>query len=135
MKGDNTITNTFLIIGSLLLVLLVVLQIAPIFTQFLTSAALDSPSLVSKEIAELTTISAAAPNGMDIIYNPSKSKYDLDVADRIVKVSIINPDNQQVKDTFIAKIAVDVVATFKNVNVFNIRNSPNIANEITIQAS
>ena len=121
MKGDNTITNTFLIVGSILLILVVVLQIVPIFNEFLSSAALDSSALVSKELAELITVSAAAPNGIYITYNPSNSKYNIDIKDRIVKVDLINKDNMQVKSTSFAKIAVDLSASFNQVNIFDIR--------------
>lgn len=121
MKGDNTITNTFLLIGSILLLLLVVLRIAPIFTQLLSSAALDSSALVSKELAELISVSAAAPNGIYITYNPSNSKYDIVIKDRIVKVDLINKDNQQVKTTSLSKIAVNAISSFNQINIFDIR--------------
>jgi hypothetical protein len=150
MKGaSETITDTLTIVGAMILILALVIAIAPVFLDFIKSAALDSSSFVSKEVAELITVSAAAPGSIDITYQPSNAKYNVEINSRIVKVSLINTQNQQVQDTSSAKIGVDASGSFNQVNVFGIRKAPltitggggigptstNEENEISIQAS
>lgn len=125
MKGaSETITDTLTIVGAMILILALVLAIAPVFVNFLTSSSLDSSSFVSKEVAELMTVSAAAPSGIDITYQPSNAKYNIEINDRIVKVDLLNTQNQQVQGTSSAKIGVDVSGSFNQVNVFDITKTP-----------
>lgn len=148
MKGDSEI-DTLTLLCATVLVIALVLVIGPAFLDVLKNSALDSSSFVSKEIAELITVSAAAPGSIDITYQPSNAKYNVEIDSRIVKVSLINSQNQQVQDTSSAKTGVDASGSFNQVNIFGIKKSPltsaggggigptstNEGNEISIQAS
>lgn len=131
MKGAaEIITDTLFIVGTIVIMLALLLEILPNFLNFLQSAALDSSDFVAKETAELITVSAAAPNSIQISYNPSKNLFDFDVNNRIVKISsLINKNNNgrsetmSIKQTSLAKIAVDVSASFQNINIFDIEKS------------
>jgi hypothetical protein len=128
MKGSEALTDTLMIISGIILIFALILTILPKFLDFLKTAALDSAGLVSKELAELVTVSAAAPFEIQITYNPSNSKYNLDIKDRLVKTELTREtssvqsakENLQTETAF-AKIAIDVISSFERVNVFDIR--------------
>lgn len=128
MKGvSEPTTNTLLIVGGLFILIALVATIFPVFLDILKTAALDSADLVAKELSELVTVSAAATGDMQITYNPSNLKYDVDIKDRILQVDVQRtPDSHE---SSAAKIAVDVEDSIQKVSTFNVIKS---GNEISI---
>ena len=142
MKGvSETITDTLLIVASVVLILALTAAILPQFLDFLKTASFDTSQLVSKEFAELITVSAAATDEIEITYNPANVMYNIEIKDRIVQVDHLN--QQQIQDSSKAKIAVDAESSFARVNVFTIRKAsgsisiPSAGNigRISVQAS
>lgn len=135
MKGADTITDTIIVIGAIILLIALAVAIVPNFLNFLKTTALNGSDLVTKELSELVTISAAAPNEIQITYNPSTLKYNLDITKRIVKTDLLRQasmDVGEIQETSLAKIAVDVTGSFGKVNVFDIKKTDS---GIFIQAS
>ena len=123
MKGDaNPITNILFIVAVLVLFFVLVNQIVPQMLIVFNTAALDSSDFVAKELSELVTISNAAPNQIFITYNPSTSKYNFDVQNRILETGLVKKTGET-QSTALAKIADNVATSFQNVNVFYIRRS------------
>lgn len=69
-------------------------QVPKIFHELFTLLALQNPKNVAKDLAGLISISAAATGNITILYNTSmfNIKYDVQLADRIINVTMIRDD-------------------------------------------
>jgi len=121
MKGSaETVQDTFLIIAGIVLIIALIAAILPSFINLFEEAALDSPDLVSRELAEFMTVSNAAPNSIDIVYSPSNLKYNVNISSRMVEVTVFRTmsSDKIVKETKAAKTTVDFTGYFEQVKSF-----------------
>ena len=123
MKGTNeTFTDAIFMIAVLLFSILIIQEIAPQMLNLFNQAAVGSSDFIAKEMAELVTISSAAPYKIDITYNPSGAKYNLNIQNGILQADILK-STTEVKKTSVAKIANNAAGSFENVNNFYITNN------------
>lgn len=71
-----------------------------------------SPEVASRNLAGLITISAAAPNEIDIEYQPSSTEtYDVNIEKRTINVKLVD-EKYGMKGEIISKAAIDSVCYF-----------------------
>ena len=114
MKGQSEVTETLTIIGIIVILLILVPFILPIIQETITSYALDSPDIISKDLASLISITSASPKNIMIEYNtPAGKEYDIKLENRMLKVS-----NE--KKEVSTPILIDADGYFTNVKDFTI---------------
>jgi len=120
MKGSSeVVTDAIFIMGVLLFLIFLIQQIAPQLLNLFNTAAVGSADFVAKEMAELITISGAAPYEIEISYNPSSAKYNVNIQKGILQTNLLKSAKETEK-TSIAKIASNAEGSFSGVNNFYI---------------
>ena len=87
IKGEAE-HEIFIIIGIIVILVLLIPIILPTVQKIITSYALDSPDIVSKDLGSLISIASASPKDITIEYNtPAGNSYDVTLENRMLKIS------------------------------------------------
>lgn len=120
MKGQAEVINALGIIviaGVLLFLFFIILP--RIIDLMWTEIGFASANVVSKELADYITISGSATDSIEIFYHPSDHKYNVELKDRIVTVSMEIKDKKYVEPVpERGKIGIDPAGKFASVNFF-----------------
>lgn len=124
MKGDVTINTIGLIVVAAVTLVLFFIFLPEIINLLWKEVALDSPAVVSKELAGYIAISGAAPGSIKISYYPSEYPYDAEIDNRIVSVMMSEEAEGILERTpATATFPIDPIASFAEVNSFFISKS------------
>ncbi|MBL7170242.1 MAG: hypothetical protein ISS48_04440 [Candidatus Aenigmarchaeota archaeon] len=118
MKAQAEVTEIFSILGIIVVLIALIPVIIPTIQEAIRQYTLDSPDVVSKDLAALISISAAAPRDITIKYDiNSENDYEIDINNRLVIVSRERLDETQESSN---PILVDVRESFLGPRHFTI---------------
>lgn len=116
MKGQREVTEIFSILGLIVVLIALIPIIIPTIQEAIRIFTLDSPEIISKDLASLISASVAAPGNILTKYStPSGSLYDVIIADKMVTVSRQLKDKKQESSS---PIPVDLRGSFSNTKDF-----------------
>ncbi|NCO97031.1 MAG: hypothetical protein COY38_03210 [Candidatus Aenigmarchaeota archaeon CG_4_10_14_0_8_um_filter_37_24] len=121
MKGQAETTEVFSIIGIMVILVALIPVIIPTIQEAISMFTIDSPEVVSKDLAALVSISAAAPGDIMIRYKVSSdNSYDVGISNREVAASReFNSGKQDSSDP----VLVDVSGSFSDAKDFTIEKT------------
>lgn len=127
MKGQAKIVDVITVLGLIVTFLILLTQIPKIYKDVFDMLALASAEVVSREVASLISISAAAPYKITLVYNVSYTQkgtnYTIELKNREANVTLIK--NGEAKETAIAPFAVNNLnKKIENQNCFVITKDP-----------
>ena len=118
MKGQAEVTEIFSILAIIVVLIALIPIIIPTIQKAIEQFTLDSPDVVSKDLAALISISAVAPRDITIKYAiNSENDYEIDIKDRLVTVSRERLDETEESSS---PILVDVTGYFSQPRHFKI---------------
>ena len=108
MKGQAEATEVFMLVSLAILMVVMILLIWPLSQSISKVITTASAELVAKDLAGLTTISAAAPGNISISYEVEAGSinFNVDMKDRVVNVNML--DGGKAVQTSSSKIAIDI---------------------------
>ena len=117
----NVVLTIALTIGAIFLGM----QIIPVFAEVVKNAVSSSPEVVTRDLAGLITLSAAAPYKIAITYNPRDTTYNIiKINERFVSVEKV--ENEKVVAKAVpSKTAVDLTepnVVVENANKIGVEN-------------
>ena len=125
----NVVLTIALTIGAIFLGM----QIIPVFAEVVKNAVSSSPEVVTRDLAGLITLSAAAPYKIAITYNPSDATYNIiKVNERFVSAEKVE-NEKVVAKAAPSKTAVDLTepnVILENANKIGVEN---VVGKITIR--
>lgn len=124
MKGGVVINTIGLVVMAAVILTYLFVLLPRIIDMLWKELALQSPSVVSKELSGYISISGAAPDSITISYYPSNLPYDVEIEDRIASVWLSEEaegimERTPGKGTF----PIDPIGSFSEVNSFFISKS------------
>jgi hypothetical protein len=118
VKGQAETTELLTWIGIIVVLIALIPVIVPIIKNAIESLAISSPDVVSKDLASLISISAAATKDISVDYNPpGVSSYDVNIENRMLTVSRESGDEKEEASN---PIIIDAKGSFSNVDEFKI---------------
>jgi len=119
MKGQAETTEILAIIGMIVVLIVVIPIIIPIIQKTIESFTIDSPEVISKDLASLISTSVASTDDIVIKYSvPSGRLYDVSISDKMVTVSMELRD--EIKESS-DPILIDARGDFTNTKDFLIK--------------
>lgn len=121
MKGQAEITEIIIILALAAFTIALIPILLNLIQDFFKIFALASPEIVSRDLAGLMTISAAAPNNITLYYKiyAEGISYDFDSHDRKVNVKLLDEDQKMIKEAS-SIIPIDITSSLENVKEFKI---------------
>ncbi|MDI6798883.1 MAG: hypothetical protein QMD12_02720 [Candidatus Aenigmarchaeota archaeon] len=127
MKGDVAVETLGVIVAIAATITLFFIIFPRMIESMWKEIALYSPSVVSRELAGLITISGAAPHSISISYYPSNLPYNVKIKNRAVSVSLSEKAEGILEKTpAMSTIPIDPEASFADVNYFETRKWPEV---------
>ncbi|MEM5843926.1 MAG: hypothetical protein QW841_01645 [Candidatus Aenigmatarchaeota archaeon] len=111
MKAQAKIVDMLTVLGLVVCFLILLMQIPKIYKDVFDMLALSSADVVSRDIAGLISISAAAPHKITLIYNTTYKEvsYTVELKDRVATVTYILKGEAQ--DSVSSPYAIDNLNT------------------------
>jgi len=119
MKGQREVTEIFSILGLIVVLIALIPVIIPTIQEAIKLFTVDSPEVVSKDLASLISASVSAPHDILIKYNtPSDSSYNVSIDNRLITVSRELTSGKQESSS---PIPIDAKTSFSDVKDFIIQ--------------
>lgn len=116
MKGQGETTEIFSILGIIVVLIALIPVIVPTIQEAIKMFTLDSPEIVSKDLAGLISISAAAQENILIRYSTiSGNTYDVNVGNKLITMSRELSSGKQESSS---PIPIDAKGSFTSVKDF-----------------
>jgi hypothetical protein len=116
MKG-SVITDAVSTIAIIVIFVILLMMIPDVIVQVKDIFVLNSPRVVSRDLASLVTITAASTYPVEINYSTDDVKYNVDFMGKTVNVSYSDVDFNRYEDSQ-SPIGVEVEGKFTGVNRF-----------------
>jgi hypothetical protein len=126
MKGQADIVDMLTVLGLIVCFIMLLMQVPKIYKDVFDMLALSSAEVVSRDIAGLISISAAAPYKATLIYNTTyrETSYTVELKNRQATVTYILKGES--RETATAPYAVDNLnKKIENQKCFMISKDPN----------
>ncbi|MBD3155918.1 MAG: hypothetical protein GF368_04665 [Candidatus Aenigmarchaeota archaeon] len=118
MKGQAETTELLTWIGIIVVLIALIPVIIPIVKNAIESLAMASPDVISKDLASLISVSAAATKDLKVEYDPPGSdSYDVSIENRMITVSRGSGNNREEAS---APIVIDAVGSLESTDEFKI---------------
>lgn len=119
MKGQAEVTEVLSILGIIVVLVMLIPMIIPILKSTIESTTIDSPQMISKDIAALISVSPASTGEINITYEKASEKpYKVIIKDKMVKVSL---ERGEKTEESINPILVDVTADIQDFDYIKIK--------------